>query len=215
VNSSLLGSSAAPWHIILLITALSLLPAVIMSVTPFVRLLVVFHFLRQALGTQTSPSNQILIGLALFLSWFVMQPVLGTIYAQAILPLSQEKITIEEALARTAEPMRTFMLRYAREKDLALFLQSAGVPRPSSEKDIPVRVVIPAYILSELHAGFQIGAALFIPFAVIDLAVAFLTTSVGLMQLPPIVLSTPLKIFLFVAVDGWNLLVSSLLRGLH
>lgn len=210
-----LGSANAPWQIIALATILSLLPALLLSITPFVRLLIVFHFLRQALGTQTAPSNQVLVGLSLFLTWFVMQPIVVSIYTQAIVPFSSSRIGLQGAVIAASEPVRVFMLKFAREKDLALLMQAAGVGRPLNASDIPMRVVVPAYIISELHAGFQIGAALFIPFAVIDLAVAFLTTSVGLMQLPPILLSSPLKIFLFVAVDGWHLLISSLLQGLQ
>lgn len=210
-----LGSTNAPWQIIILLTALSILPALILSITPFVRLLIVFHFLRQALGTQTAPSNQVLIALSVFLSWCVMYPVVSSVYASAVVPFSDGKIGTEQALSAASVPLREFMLKFAREKDLGLFLEAAALPRPNSKDGLPLRVIVPAYIISELHAGFQIGAALFVPFAVIDLAVAFLTTSVGLMQLPPVVLSSPLKIFLFVAVDGWNLLATSLLRGLH
>lgn len=201
------------WTIVVLLTVLTLLPALLLSMTPFVRILVVFHFLRQALGTQNTPTNQTLVGLALFLTVFLMQPVGSALHAQAIVPLQQGKITALDAVARGAEPLRAFMLKYAREKDLALFVEMAGIARPQSPADLPFRVVAPAYIISELKAGFQIGAVLFLPFLVIDLVVASITTSVGMLQLPPVVISTPLKIVLFVLVDGWNMVVGSLVKS--
>jgi len=181
--------------------------------TPFVRILVVFHFLRQALGTQNTPTNQTLIGLALFLTYFIMQPVGASVYQVAITPLQDNQISAVEALERGAVPLRQFMLKYARQKDLALFVELAKEPRPRRPDDLSMRVVIPAYILSELKTGFQIGTILFFPFLVIDLVVASITTSVGMMQLPPVVISTPLKILLFVMVDGWNLVVGSLMKS--
>jgi flagellar biosynthesis protein FliP len=181
--------------------------------TPFVRLLIVFHFLRQALGTQTTPSNQTLIGLSLILTFFLMQPVGAAIYSDAIVPLDDGHITMMAALDRSIIPMRRFMLKYAREKDLALFVELAREPRPARPDDLGMRVVAPASLLSELQAGFRIGAALFFPFLVIDMVTAAVTTSIGMMQLPPVIISTPLKILLFVVVDGWNLLVGSLMRS--
>lgn len=198
-----------PWNIVILLTLLSLLPAMVMAVTPFTRLLVVFHFLRQALGTQTAPSNQTLIGLSLVLTYFLMQPVGNSIYSSAIVPFRSGQVDMWSAVELGTPPLRHFMLKFAREKDLALFLELAQAPRPAKPDDLPMRVVVPAYILSELKTGFQIGAALFLPFLVIDLVVAAVTTSVGMLQLPPVVISTPLKIMLFVMVDGWNLLVGS------
>jgi len=209
------GGASLPWTIVVLLTLLTLLPALLLAMTPFVRLLVVFHFLRQALGTQNTPTNQTLIGLALFLTYFVMQPVGAEIYEAAIVPLQSNQITAMEALDRGAMPMRRFMLKYARQKDLALFVELAREPRPNRPEDLPMRVVVPAYILSELKAGFQIGTVLFFPFLVIDLVVASVTTSVGMMQLPPVVISTPLKILLFVMVDGWNLVVGSLMKSFY
>jgi len=202
-----------PWTIIVLLTVLTLLPALLLSMTPFVRLLIVFHFLRQALGTQTTPTNQTLIGLSLILTFFLMQPVGVAIQRQAVLPLQQGKIDAFQAVARGSEPVKQFMLHYARQKDLALFLELAHEPRPKRPEQLPMRVVAPSYVLSELKAGFQIGAVLFLPFLVIDMVVASITTSVGMMQLPPVVISTPLKLLLFVMVDGWNLLVGSLMRS--
>ncbi len=209
------GNSSLPWNIVILLTVLTLLPALLLAMTPFVRILVVFHFLRQALGTQTTPTNQTLIGLALFLTYFVMQPVGSEVYQAAIIPLQNNQITAMEALERGATPLRRFMLKYARQKDLALFVELAKEPRPRRPDDLSMRVVIPAYILSELKTGFQIGTMLFFPFLVIDLVVASITTSVGMMQLPPVVISTPLKILLFVMVDGWNLVVGSLMKSFY
>jgi flagellar biosynthesis protein FliP len=207
------AGGSVPWNIVVLLTLLTLLPALVVAVTPFTRLLIVFHFLRQALGTQTAPSNQTLIGLALVLTYFLMQPVGAAIYQSAVVPFQRGEIDAWKALDQGAPPLRHFMLKFAREKDLALFLELAQAPRPARPEDVPMRVVVPAYILSELKTGFQIGAALFLPFLVIDLVVAAVTTSIGMLQLPPVVISTPLKIMLFVMVDGWNLLVSSLLRS--
>jgi flagellar biosynthesis protein FliP len=207
------ASGSMPWNIVVLLTLLTLLPALVVAVTPFTRLLVVFHFLRQALGTQTAPSNQTLIGLSLVLTYFLMQPVGAAIYQSAIVPFQRGDIDAWAALNQGAPPLRHFMLKFAREKDLALFLELAQAPRPARPEDVPMRVVVPAYILSELKTGFQIGAALFLPFLVIDLVVAAVTTSIGMLQLPPVVISTPLKIMLFVVVDGWNLLVGSLLKS--
>lgn len=204
---------SVPWNIVVLLTVLTVLPALLLSMTPFVRLLVIFHFLRQALGTQSTPSNQTLIGLALVLTYFLMQPVGVTIHETAIQPFERGRVDAVQALERGSVPLRHFMLRYAREKDLALFLELAHQPRPARPDDVPMRVVVPAYILSELKVGFQVGAALFMPFLVIDLVVAAITTSIGMLQLPPVVISTPLKILLFVLVDGWNLLVGSLMKS--
>ena len=199
--------------IVVLLTFLTLIPALLLSMTPFVRLLIVFHFLRQALGTQTTPTNQTLIGLALVLTFFLMQPVGVQIQQRAIVPLQEGRITPLAAIELGSAPVKTFMLRYARQKDVALFLELAQLPRPHVPGDLSMRVVMPAYMLSEMKAGFQIGAVLFLPFLVIDMVVASITTSVGMMQLPPVVISTPLKLLLFVMVDGWNLLIGSLMRS--
>jgi len=207
------SSGSVPWNIVVLLTLLTLLPALLVALTPFARLLVVFHFLRQALGTQTAPSNQTLIGLSLVLTYFLMQPVGATIYQTAVVPFEQGHGDALDAVGRGAPPLRHFMLKYAREKDLALFLELAQMPPPARAEDLPMRVVVPAYIVSELKTGFQIGAALFLPFLVIDLVVAAVTTSIGMLQLPPVVISTPLKILLFVMVDGWNLLIGSLMKS--
>jgi flagellar biosynthesis protein FliP len=208
-------NDSMPWTVIVLFTVLTLLPALLLSMTPFVRILIVFHFLRQALGTQTAPTNQTLIGLALFLTYFVMQPVGMLIDKVSIEPFAQGSISAWQAVERSANPMRQFMLKYTREKDLALFIELSHEPRPSQPGDLSMRVVVPAYIISELKTGFQIGAVLYLPFLVIDMVVAAITTSVGMFQLPPVVISTPLKILLFVVADGWNLVVGSTLKSFY
>ena len=206
-------SDSTPWTILFTLTLITLLPAILMCMTPLVRLLVVFHFLRQALGTQTAPSNPTLLGLGLMMSWFLMTPVLSQVDQQAVEPYRAGQITGWNAIDRGSAPIKHFLLRYAREKDLALFVSAGQVPRPNTPDDLPMRVVIPAYILSELKAGFAIGAVLFLPFLLIDMVTAAITTSIGMFQLPPVVVSTPLKILLFVMVDGWNLLARSLLKS--
>jgi flagellar biosynthetic protein FliP len=212
-NGGLPGNNTVPWSIVFTLTLLTLLPAIVLSITPMVRLLVVFHFLRQALGTQTAPGNQTLMGLGLMMTWFLMQPVLMAVDQQAVQPFRQGKISGTLAIERGLDPPKKFMLHYAREKDLALFASAAITTRPRTPEDLPLRVVVPAYMLSELKAGFQIGAVLFLPFLLVDIVVASVTTSIGMLQLPPVTISTPLKILLFVMVDGWNLLAGSLLKS--
>jgi flagellar biosynthetic protein FliP len=204
-----------PWSIVVLLTVLTLIPSILLCVTPFARLLIVFHFLRQALGLQTTPSNQTLIGLSLILTFFLMQPVAEQIYETAVVPMQGGRITAMEALNRGEGPLRKFMIHYVREKDVALFIDLAKEPRPASPDDLSMRVLLPAYILSELKAGFQIGTVLFLPFLIVDMVVASITTSVGMLQLPPVVISTPLKLLLFLMVDGWHLLISSLMRSFN
>jgi flagellar biosynthesis protein FliP len=213
LEQHLTNNNSIPWTIVFSLTLMTLLPAIILSMTPMVRLLVVFHFLRQALGTQTAPSNQVLMGLGLMMTWFLMQPVLTAVDRQAVEPFRQGQISGIEAIERGAAPPKQFMLKYAREKDLALFASASLIARPQKPEDLPLRVVVPAYILSELKAGFVIGAVLFLPFLLVDMVVASITTSIGMFQLPPVVVSTPLKILLFVMVDGWNLLAGSLLKS--
>jgi len=208
-----IGNGSAPWTIIVLLTFLTLIPSLLLCVTPFARLLVVFHFLRQALGLQTTPSNQTLIGLALVLTFFLMQPVGATIFQVSVVPMQAGRITAMQAVERGAGPLRRFMVHYVREKDVALFVELAKEPRPRDPRDLSMRVLVPAYILSELSTGFQIGTVLFLPFLVIDMVVAAISTSVGMIQLPPVVISTPLKLLLFVMVDGWNLLIGSLMKS--
>ena len=188
------NNNSIPWTIVFSLTLLTLLPAIVLSMTPMVRLLVVFHFLRQALRTQTAPSNQVLMGLGLMMTWFLMQPVLMQVDQQAVEPFRAGQISGWDAIDRGAGPPKAFMLRYAREKDLALFVSASMTARPRTPDDLPMRVVVPAYILSELKAGFEIGAVLFLPFLLVDMVVASITTSIGMFQLPPVVISTPLKI---------------------
>jgi flagellar biosynthetic protein FliP len=213
VDQHLTNNNGVPWTIVFTLTLITLLPAIVLSMTPMVRLLVVFHFLRQALGTQTAPSNQVLMGLGLMMTWFLMQPVLTAVDQQAVEPFRQGQISGIEAIQRGVDPPKHFMLKYAREKDLALFSSASKIARPKTSDDLPLRVIVPAYMLSELKAGFTIGAVLFLPFLLVDMVVASITTSIGMFQLPPVVVSTPLKILLFVMVDGWNLLASSLLKS--
>jgi flagellar biosynthetic protein FliP len=210
-----LGGGSAQWTIVILLTLLTLIPSVLICMTPFARLLIVFHFLRQALGLQTTPSNQTLIGLSVIMTFFLMQPIGLLIYHDSVVPMQEGKITALDAVTRAAVPMRKFMSHYVREKDVALFLEMAKEPRPANINDVSFRVLLPAYIVSELKAGFQIGAVLFLPFLVVDMVVASITTSVGMMQLPPVVISTPLKLLLFLMVDGWNLLIGALMRSFN
>ncbi len=206
---------STPLQILVLLTLLSIVPAILVSVTSFTRLIIVSHFLRQALGTQTMPPNQVLIGLALFLTYFIMQPVGERINQEALQPMLQGKITEMQALDQACVPLRAFMLRYTREKDLALFMNIAREKRPAQPQDLSMRIVIPSYMLSELKTAFQIGFVLFIPFLVIDMVVASVLLSMGMMQLPPVIVSTPFKILLFVMVDGWNLVIGSLVKSFY
>jgi flagellar biosynthesis protein FliP len=206
---------SAPMQIVILMTLLALLPAAVMCVTPFLRISIVLHFLRQALGTQTAPSNQVLIGLALFLSILVMQPVVKEVYEKAWQPFDKGKLAVDDALAQGEQPLRHFLLKFAREKDIQLFVNISHTPQPRTAQDLDLRILIPAYILSELKASFQIGTVLFLPFIVIDVVIASVTVSMGMMQLPPAMLSAPFKILLFVLVDGWDLVVGSLMKGLY
>jgi flagellar biosynthesis protein FliP len=212
------GSGATvsmPMQIVVLMTLLTMLPAAVVSVTPFLRISIVLHFLRQALGTQSTPSNQILLGLSLFLSILIMQPVGAQIYDQAWAPLEKNQISMAQAFEAGGKPLAGFLIRFAREKDIALFLEITHTPRPRTPADLDLTILIPAYILSELKAGFQIGAVLFLPFLVIDLVVASVVLSVGMVQLPPVMVSAPFKILLFVLVDGWNLTVGSLVKSFY
>ena len=204
----------APLQIVVLLTGLTLLPAILVSLTPFLRISLVLHFLRQALGTQTAPSNQVLTGMALFLSLLFVQPVAREAYEQGWKPFEAGQLNSSQAWQQGTRPVKNFLLRFTREKDLALMVEITRAPAPASPKDLDLTVIAPAYILSELRRGFQIGAVLFLPFLVVDLVVASLTLSIGMVQLPPVMISAPLKILLFVLVDGWNLLIGSLMRSL-
>lgn len=208
-------SLTVPMQILLLLTVLTLLPAILMSVTPFLRVVIVLHFLRQALGTQTAPSNQVLVGLALFLALLVMQPTTDQVYHDAWQPLEAGQITASDAWEHASVPIHSFLLRFAREKDIQLFMELSHAPAPAKPADVPMSALVPAYVLSELKVAFQIGAVLFLPFLIIDLVVASVTVSVGMVQLPPVMVSAPFKILLFVLVDGWNLVVGSLVRSFY
>jgi len=207
------GAISAPLPIILLMTLITFLPAILVTMTSFTRIAIVFHFLRQALGTQEMPSNQILIGLTLFLTMFIMAPVAERVHALAIAPALEGKMSVTDALSAGAPPLRDFMLKQTREADLALFVDLGKVARPRTPADLPMRVVIPAFAISELKTGFQMGFFLFVPFLLIDLVVSTTLLSMGMLQLPPAMISLPFKVLLFVMVDGWNLLVSSLVRS--
>jgi flagellar biosynthetic protein FliP len=216
INMSKNGESlGVPMQIVVLLTLLTLLPAVVMTITPFLRISIVLHFLRQALGTQSTPSNQVLLGLSLFLTILIIQPVATDMYHQGWEPLQQNRLTTAQAFDAGTKPLKTFLMRFAREKDVKLFLQVSHSAAPRTPDDLPLQVVIPAYILSELKAGFQIGAVLFLPFLIIDLVVASVTLSIGMIQLPPIMISAPFKVLLFVLADGWNLVLGSLLKGFY
>jgi flagellar biosynthetic protein FliP len=206
---------SVPIQILLFLTVLSFIPAILISLTSFTRIIIVFHFLRQALGTNETPSNQIILGLTLFLTLFIMAPVGEQINKDALQPMMEGRLTQTEALTTAVKPLRNFMLKYTREKDLALFLAIAKQDRPSTPEDIPTRVMIPAFMISELKTSFQIGFVLFLPFLVIDMVVATVLLSMGMMQLPPVMVSIPFKILLFVMVDGWNLVVGSLVKSFY
>ena len=208
-----IGAVSAPLQIVLLMTLISFLPAILVTMTSFTRIAIVFHFLRQALGTQEMPSNQILLGLALFLTMFIMAPVGTQINDLAVQPAMAGKVTMAEALNRAAPPLRTFMLKQTREPDLALFMDLGHVAKPPTKNELPMTVVIPAYIISELKTGFQMGFFLFVPFLLIDLVVSTTLLSMGMLQLPPAMISLPFKVLLFVMINGWNLLVGSIVRS--
>ncbi|HTY98373.1 MAG TPA: flagellar type III secretion system pore protein FliP [Rhodocyclaceae bacterium] len=198
---------------LLLLTALSFLPAIVLMMTSFTRIIIVLSLLRQALGTQTSPPNQVLMGLALFLTFFIMAPVGDKIYTDAYLPLAENKISFTEALDRGAVPLRAFMLKQVRDADLGLFTKIANQPKPASADQIPMRVLIPAFVTSELKTAFQIGFIVFIPFLIIDMVVASVLMSMGMMMMSPVIVALPFKIMLFVLVDGWNLIIGSLVQS--
>ncbi|MDH4186140.1 MAG: flagellar type III secretion system pore protein FliP [Nitrospira sp.] len=200
-------------QILALLTVLSLAPAFFIMVTSFTRIVIVLSFLRQALGTQQVPPNQVLISLALFLTVFVMAPVGQTVYSQAVEPLLAEKISYEEAWTKGIQPIRGFMLRQIRDKDLELFIDLAKLSKPESVEQVPTYVVIPAFILSELRVSFQIGFLIYIPFLIIDMVVASILMAMGMMMLPPVMISLPFKLILFVLADGWYLIVGSLVRS--
>lgn len=200
-------------QILILLTVLSLAPALFIMVTSFTRIVIVLSFLRQALGTQAVPPNQVLLSLALFLTMFIMAPVGQAVYKSAVQPLMAEQISYEEAWTKGSEPIRGFMLRQVRDKDLELFITLSHVPKPERVEDVPTHAIIPAFILSELRIAFQIGFLIYIPFLIVDMVVASILMSMGMMLLPPVVISLPFKLILFVLADGWYLVVGSMVRS--
>ncbi|HEX2604955.1 MAG TPA: flagellar type III secretion system pore protein FliP [Oxalicibacterium sp.] len=200
---------------LLLLTALSFLPAVMLMMTSFTRIIIVLSLLRQALGTQSAPPNQVLIGLALFLTLFVMSPVVDKIYVEAYQPFSENKIQMQEALNRAAAPLKQFMLKQTRESDLALYVKMSNTQQLQGPEDVPLRVLVPAFVTSELKTAFQISFAIFIPFLIIDMVVASVLMSMGMMMVSPSIVSLPFKLMLFVLVDGWSLLIGSLAQSFY
>jgi flagellar biosynthetic protein FliP len=207
------GDMAVVLQIFFLMTILSLAPGLLIMTTSFTRIVVVLSFLRNAIGTQQAPSNQIIIGLSLFLTFFVMAPVWQQVNTDALQPFKAQTITQEQALEKGVAPIRKFMLTQTREKDLGLFLNLSKLPRPKNSDDIPTLTIIPAFIISELRTAFQIGFLVYIPFLVVDMVVASVLMSMGMMMLPPVMISLPFKILLFVLVDGWGLVISSLVKS--
>ncbi|MCU1791444.1 flagellar biosynthetic protein FliP [Pectobacterium polaris] len=197
------------------LTSLTFLPAALLMMTSFTRIIIVLSLLRNALGTPTAPPNQVLLGLTLFLTFFVMSPVLNRVYDEAYLPFSQDQISMEVAIERGAEPVREFMLRQTRETDLALFTRLAAIPEIQGPEAVPMRVLLPAFVTSELKTAFQIGFTVFIPFLIIDLVVASVLMALGMMMVPPATISLPFKLMLFVLVDGWQLLLGSLAQSFY
>jgi flagellar biosynthesis protein FliP len=204
---------SVPVQTLLFFTALTFIPAILLMMTGFTRIIIVMSLLRHALGTQTTPPNQVLIGLSLFLTMFVMSPVIDKIHTDAYLPFTQQKISINEALTRGEKPLKAFMLKQIRDPDLALFAKLAHIDAPRTAEDLPLRIIVPAFITSELKTAFQIGFMIFIPFLIIDMVVASVLMSMGMMMVSPVLVSLPFKLMLFVLADGWNLLVSSLVAS--
>jgi flagellar biosynthetic protein FliP len=214
VTSTPAAGGGTQWSLsiqtLLLLTGLTFIPAILLMMTGFTRIVIVLSLLRHALGTQTAPPNQVVIGLALFLTFFVMAPTFDRVYVEAYQPLSENKITFQQALEKGSVPMREFMLKQTRAADLELFTRIAKQAQPESAEQIPMRVLIPAFVISELKTAFQIGFIIFIPFLIIDMVVASVLMSMGMMMMSPVIVAMPFKIMLFVLVDGWNLIVGSL-----
>lgn len=204
-----------PVQTLVLLTSLTFLPACLLLMTGFTRIIIVLGLLRSALGTQSTPPNQVLLGLGLFLTFFVMSPVFNTVYEEAWLPLSEDKITMEAALPKAEQPFRNFMLEHTRESDLALFTRIAKHDNYAAPQDVPLRILMPAFVTSELKTGFQIGFTVFIPFLIIDLVVASVLMALGMMMVPPATISLPFKLMLFVLVDGWQLVMGSLAQSFY
>jgi flagellar biosynthesis protein FliP len=202
-------------QILLLLTVLTLAPTLLVMTTSFTRIIVVLSFVRTAMGTQQTPPNQVLVGLALLLTFFVMNPVIHQINDNAVQPYLQKKISQPVALDRAAAPLRTFMFRQTREKDIQLFYSISKEPRPAAQKDVPTYLLVPAFVLSELKTAFEIGFAIYIPFIIVDMVTASILLSMGMMMIPPIIISLPFKVLIFILVDGWDLVVSALFQSFH
>ncbi len=200
-------------EILALFTVLTMAPGIVLTMTSFTRIIIVFHFLRQAMGTQQMPPNQVLAGLAIFVTVAIMTPVGSQINSEALQPYLNEEIGYKEALARAEVPLRSFLFKHTREKDLSIFYTISGLERPKSKDEVRTKLLVPAYIISELKTGFQIGFLLYVPFLILDMVVASVLLSMGMMMLPPVMVSLPFKILLFVMVDGWNLLLGSLVNS--
>ncbi|WP_281171383.1 flagellar type III secretion system pore protein FliP [Chitinilyticum aquatile] len=204
-----------PIQTLLFLTALSFLPAVLLMMTAFTRIIIVLSLLRQALGTMQSPPNQVIVGLSLFLTFFVMGPVFDKMYVEAYQPYSEQKLTFNEALAKGSVPLKEFMLKQTRQKDLAFFLEVSGTAQPQGPEDVSLKVLVPAFVTSELKTAFQIGFLIIIPFLIIDLVVASVLMGMGMMMVSPMIISLPFKLMLFVLVDGWTLLMGSLVQSFY
>ena len=207
------SSTARIVQLVVLLTVISLAPSILVMVTSFARIVIVLSLLRTALGTQGAPPNSVMVSLALFMTFFIMQPTLETAYDQGVAPLIEEQITEEQAFDRTMAPVKGFMLRHVREKDIDLFRQMANVGNIENQEDTPLRVLVPAFMISELKRAFEIGFLIFIPFLIIDMVVASVLMSMGMMMLPPVMISLPFKLIFFVLVDGWYLVVGSLVQS--
>jgi flagellar biosynthesis protein FliP len=207
------GKVSAVLQIFLLMTVLSLAPAILILLTSFTRIVIVLSLLRKALGTMQSPPNQIIIGLSLFLTIFIMTPVWQAVYKDALKPYFDEQITSEQAFETAAKPLRAFMIKQTREKDLALFVSIAKLKRPKNIDEVPITVIIPSFVISELKTAFQIGMLLYVPFLIVDMVVASVLLSMGMMMLPPVMISLPFKLMLFVLADGWYLIVGSVVKS--
>ncbi|HLR41948.1 MAG TPA: flagellar type III secretion system pore protein FliP [Pseudogracilibacillus sp.] len=199
--------------LLLLLTILSIAPGILILMTSFTRIIIVLSFVRTSLATQQMPPNQVLIGLALFLTFFIMAPTFGEVYDEALNPLFEEELTLDEAYDKASKPIKEFMAQHTRQKDLALFLNYTNSEQPETVEDIPLTTLVPAFAISELKTAFQMGFMIFIPFLIIDMSVASILMSMGMMMLPPVMISLPFKILLFVLVDGWYLITHSLLQG--
>lgn len=202
-------------QILLMLTILTLAPAIIMMTTAFIRIIIVLHFVRQAIGLQQVPPNQVLMGLALFLTFFVMRPTYDAVMTTGVTPFLEKKITQEQFYKNIEQPIKTFMLKQTRTKDLELFLKISKVTPPKNRQDLPISVVVPAFIIGEMSRGFEIGILIYIPFIIIDMIVSTILMSLGMMMLPPVSISMPFKLLLFVMIDGWSLIIGSLVKSFN